>query len=105
MVRSGLLDASRSPDLAISNQAQGWIKQLTGATDPRMMQAAQSKPGSRQVFVQRKRTPIGILRSPGVSCLGVVERIAREYIAGRLDRLSFHQHADNFQAGEEEPWN
>jgi hypothetical protein len=50
MVRSGLLDASRSPDLAISNQAQGWIKQLTGATDSQMMQAAKSKPGLETSF-------------------------------------------------------
>ncbi|HKH99708.1 MAG TPA: hypothetical protein VJ999_11420 [Candidatus Sulfotelmatobacter sp.] len=49
-VRSALLDASRSPDLAISNQAQGWIKQLTGSVDGEMMNAANSKPGLTPVF-------------------------------------------------------
>jgi hypothetical protein len=49
-LRSALLDASRSPDLAISTQAQGWIKQLTGATDRQMMEAAQSKPGLEDSF-------------------------------------------------------
>lgn len=49
-VRSALLDASRSPDLAISTQAQGWIKQLTGAVDGGMMNAANSQPGLAPVF-------------------------------------------------------
>lgn len=49
-LRSALLDASRSPELAISNQAQGWIKQLTGATDNAMMTAAKSKPGLETSF-------------------------------------------------------
>ncbi len=49
-LRSALLDASRSPELAISNQAQGWIKQLTGATDNAMMTAAQSTPGLETSF-------------------------------------------------------
>jgi len=49
-LRSALLEASRTPDLAISNQAQAWIKQLTGATDSAMMAAAQSKPGLQQLF-------------------------------------------------------
>jgi hypothetical protein len=43
-LRSALLDASRSPDLAISNRAQAWIKQLTGTTDAQMMSAARSQP-------------------------------------------------------------
>lgn len=43
-LRSALLDASRSPDLAISNQAQAWIKQLTGTVDAEMMNAARAKP-------------------------------------------------------------
>jgi hypothetical protein len=49
-LRSALLDASRSPDLAISNQAQGWIKQLTGSVDSQMMDAAQSTPGLETAF-------------------------------------------------------
>lgn len=49
-LRSSLLDASRSPDLAISNQAQAWLKQLTGATDAAMMQAAKSVPGLEKDF-------------------------------------------------------
>ena len=44
-MRSALLDASRTPELAISTQAQGWIKQLTGTVDSEMMNAARSKPG------------------------------------------------------------
>lgn len=49
-VRSALLDLSRSPELAVSNTAQGMIKQLIGATDDAMMQAAQSKPGLEGTF-------------------------------------------------------
>jgi hypothetical protein len=49
-IRSGLLDKSRSPELAISNQAQGWIKQLTGSVDSEMMTAAESKPGLESAF-------------------------------------------------------
>lgn len=49
-VRSALLDASRSPELAISNTSQGWIKQLTGATDDAMMMAAKGKPGLEAAF-------------------------------------------------------
>jgi hypothetical protein len=49
-LRSALLDASRSPDLAISNRAQAWIKQLTGTTDAQMMSAAQSKPNLESSF-------------------------------------------------------
>jgi hypothetical protein len=49
-LRSALLDASRTPELAISNQAQGWIKQLTGATDAQMMAASKSQPGLEPAF-------------------------------------------------------
>jgi hypothetical protein len=49
-MRSALLDASRSPDLAISSQAQAWIKQLTGATDAQMMAAAKAQPGLEPMF-------------------------------------------------------
>lgn len=49
-LRSALLDASRTPDLAISTQAQGWIKQLTGAVDGQMAAAARSKPGLEPAF-------------------------------------------------------
>jgi len=49
-IRSGLLDKSRSPELAISNQAQGWIKQLTGSVDSEMMTTAKSKPGLEGAF-------------------------------------------------------
>ena len=49
-LRSALLDASRSPELAISNRAQAWIKQLTGTTDEQMMAAAQSKPDLESAF-------------------------------------------------------
>lgn len=49
-LRSALLDASRTPELAISNQAQGWIKQLTGGVDAQMMTAAQSQPGLEASF-------------------------------------------------------
>src|SRR5207245_7018690 len=43
-------DASRSPELAISNTAQGWLKQAIGATDTAMMDAAKSVPGLEQSF-------------------------------------------------------
>ncbi len=49
-LRSALLDASRTPELAISNQAQAWVKQLTGTVDGEMMKAATSKPGLEQAF-------------------------------------------------------
>jgi hypothetical protein len=49
-LRSALLDASRSPELAISNQAQAWLKQMTSATDNAMMAAAKSKPGLETAF-------------------------------------------------------
>jgi len=49
-LRSALLDASRTPELAISTQAQGWIKQLTGSVDSEMMNAARSKPGLEPQF-------------------------------------------------------
>jgi hypothetical protein len=49
-IRSGLLDASRSPELAISNQAQAWIKQLIGTVDTEMMNAAKLKPGLEETF-------------------------------------------------------
>ncbi|HXJ04084.1 MAG TPA: hypothetical protein VNH65_03245 [Candidatus Acidoferrum sp.] len=49
-LRSALLDASRSPDLAISNTAQGWIKQLTGGVDSQMMAAAKGTPGLENAF-------------------------------------------------------
>jgi hypothetical protein len=44
-LRSALLDASRSPDLAVSNTAQSWIKQLTGGVDSQMMAAAKAQNG------------------------------------------------------------
>ena len=49
-LRSALLDASRSPELAISNQAQGWLKQVIGGTDSVMMDAAETKPGLEDSF-------------------------------------------------------
>lgn len=49
-LRSALLDAARQPDLAISNTAQGWLKQAIGATDGQMMTAAKSSPGLEGAF-------------------------------------------------------
>lgn len=39
-LRSALLDESKHPDNVISQQAQGWIKHLTGAVDDQMMTGA-----------------------------------------------------------------
>ncbi len=47
---SALLDASRTPELAINTLAQAWIKQMTGTVDTEMMTAAQSKPGLEVSF-------------------------------------------------------
>lgn len=49
-LRSALLDESRSPDLAISQRAQAWLKQITGSVDGQMMDAAQSVPGLGDKF-------------------------------------------------------
>jgi hypothetical protein len=49
-VRSALLDLSRSPELAISTTAQGMLKQVIGATDQAMMDAAQATPGLQTAF-------------------------------------------------------
>lgn len=49
-LRSALLDLSRSPDLAISNTAQGMLKQVIGATDQAMTDAAQATPGLEKAF-------------------------------------------------------
>lgn len=49
-LRSSLLDAARSPELAISNNAQAWLKQIIGATDTEMMTAAKSVPGLETDF-------------------------------------------------------
>jgi hypothetical protein len=49
-LRSALLDASRTPDVAISTQAQAWLKQAIGATDGQMMTAAKSVPGLERDF-------------------------------------------------------
>jgi len=49
-IRSALLDAARSPDLAISNVAQGSLKQIIGSTDKAMMDAAQGQPGLESAF-------------------------------------------------------
>jgi hypothetical protein len=49
-MRSALLDATRTPELAISNTAQGMLKQVIGATDSAMMDAARSRPGLEPSF-------------------------------------------------------
>jgi hypothetical protein len=49
-LRSSLLDASRTPDLALSTQAQGWLKQAIGTADTAMMDAAKTRPGLEQAF-------------------------------------------------------
>jgi hypothetical protein len=49
-LRSALLDLSRSPELAISTTAQGMLKQVIGATDQAMMDAAQSTPELQKAF-------------------------------------------------------
>jgi hypothetical protein len=49
-LRSALLDLSRSPELAISTTAQGMLKQVIGATDSAMMDAAQETPELQKAF-------------------------------------------------------
>jgi hypothetical protein len=49
-LRSALLDLSRSPELAISNTAQGMLKQGIGATDSAMMDAASETPELQKAF-------------------------------------------------------
>lgn len=49
-VRSALLDLSRSPELAISTTAQGMLKQVIGATDSAMMDAASDTPELSDAF-------------------------------------------------------
>jgi hypothetical protein len=49
-LRSALLDLSRSPELAISTTAQGMLKQVIGATDQAMMDAAQGTPELQKAF-------------------------------------------------------
>ena len=49
-LRSALLDLSRSPELAISSTAQGMLKQVIGATDSAMMDAAGETPELQKAF-------------------------------------------------------
>jgi hypothetical protein len=49
-LRSALLDEARHPDNVLSEQAQGWIKRLTGAVDDTMMDSAQKVPGLEKDF-------------------------------------------------------
>jgi hypothetical protein len=49
-MRSALLDLSRSPELAISSTAQGMLKQVIGATDSAMMDAASETPELQKAF-------------------------------------------------------
>lgn len=49
-LRSALLDLSRSPELAISTTAQGMLKQVIGATDAAMMDAAKETPELQKAF-------------------------------------------------------
>ena len=49
-LRSALLDLSRSPELAISITAQGMLKQVIGATDAQMMDAAKATPELQKAF-------------------------------------------------------
>jgi len=49
-LRSALLDEARHPDNVLSEQAQGWIKRLTGAVDDTMMDSAQKIPGLEKDF-------------------------------------------------------